>query len=72
MPSVNSDDSGMESDSISEVASDDEEDSDEVNEIYKSRSTAVFRLRLVVILATFLVAVGVSIAIYFVMEDTEK
>jgi hypothetical protein len=56
---INSDDDiDMESDSISEVGSDDE-DSDEINEIYKNESTAVFRLRMVVFVATLLAAVGV-------------
>jgi hypothetical protein len=79
MPSINinSDDDidlediDMESDSISEVGSDDE-DSDEINEIYKNESTAVFRLRMVVFVATLLAAVGVSLAVYFIMDDTEN
>jgi hypothetical protein len=77
MASINSDDDidmediDMESDSISEDGSDDE-DSDEINEIYKNESTAVFRLRMVVFVATLLAAVGVSLAVYFIMDDTEN
>jgi hypothetical protein len=55
-PFLNSDESDVESDSISEDASNDE-DSDEINEIYKNESTA---------------AVGVSLAVIFIMEDTEN
>jgi hypothetical protein len=45
--------------------------SDEINRIYKSESSAVFRLRLVVFVATLLAAVGVSLAVFFIMDDTE-
>jgi hypothetical protein len=71
MPSMNSDDSDAESDSTSEDANIDE-DSDEINEIYKNESSATFRLRLVVFLATLLAAVGISLAVYFIMSDTER
>jgi hypothetical protein len=71
MPSIESEDSDVESDSISDDASNDE-DSDEMNEIYKNESTAVFRLRMVVFVATLLAAVGVSLAVYFIMDDTEN
>jgi hypothetical protein len=70
--SVNSDDSDMESDSTSQDANNDEDDSDEINDIYKSESSAVFRLRMVVFVATLLAAIGVSLAVLFIMDDTEN
>jgi hypothetical protein len=71
MSSMNSDDSDRESDSSSEDASNDK-DSDEINETYKNETSAAFRLRLLVFLATLLAAVGISLAVYFIMHDTEN
>jgi hypothetical protein len=70
--SVISDDSDMESTSTIEDAFNDEDDSDEINDIYKSESSAVFRLRFVVLAATLLAAVGASLAVSFIMDDTEN
>jgi hypothetical protein len=69
---VNSDDSDLESVSTSEGASTDKDDSDEINDIYKTQSSAIFRVRMVVFAATLLAAVGVSLAVKFIMEDTEN
>ena len=62
----------MESDSTSGDADTDKDDSDEINEIYKTQSSAVFKLRMVVFVATLLAAIGVSLTVLFIMDDTEN
>jgi hypothetical protein len=74
MPSVNSDDSESESVSTSDDASCSNEDADldGTNDIVKSESTAVFRLRFLVFMAMLFAAVGVSLAVYFVTANNEN
>jgi hypothetical protein len=65
-----------ESESYSEDGSSDNgstfQESDGTNEIVKSESTTVSRLRLLVSLVMLLAAVGVSLTVYFLIRDTEN
>jgi hypothetical protein len=56
----------MESDSASEDTNNDNDDSDEINDICKTQSSAV-QVRMVVFVATLLAAVGVSLRFGFAL-----